>query len=178
MAAPTYKQIINVATQNDLPIIADDGQMAFVRDSQTTLSFNLSSSSWMPLGRSAVLRSSVNVNAKSVGSTLVYTLPPSSLYFYPTGVIVRAVNITGVGTAPVMTIGSNSTGYDNIATSSLVNTILGMIDVNNGSPMMATFSPGLAGGVNIYAKVNTIALVYSNYTVKFDILGFYDSTTP
>jgi hypothetical protein len=178
MGAPVYKQTMYVDSAASLPVTADDGQLAFLLDTQSTVTYSVAAAAWAPLGRQMVFKSAVSVNGKNTGNTMVYTLPASPLYFYPTGIIVRAVSVSGSGTAPVMTVGSNAANYNNVATSSLVNTLLGTLDVNNGSPMMATFSPGLVGGTQIYAKVTTGALLYTNYTVKLDILGFYDSTAP
>lgn len=173
-----YKQIMYVPTASALPLTADDGQLAFIKDSQSTHSFSNSSMSWMPLGRQVVFKSGVNVNGKAVGNTLIFTLPPSPLYFYPTGISIRQVNVSGAGTNPSIQIGTNSPNYNNIATTSLLSTVLGLLDVNNGVPIMGTFSPPLAGGSAIYVRVAGAALLYTNFTVKFDILGYYDSTTP
>lgn len=173
-----YKQTLYVSNAAELPSVADDGQLAFLLDTQSTVSFTTATSSWTPLGRQMVFKSEVQVNAKTVATTPIYTLPASPLYFYPTGIIMRAVNVSGAGTNPSITLGTNASTYDNIATSSLISTILGLIDVNNGAPMMGTFSPGLAGGSVIRARVAIAAALFTNYTVKFDILGFYDSTSP
>jgi hypothetical protein len=167
-----YKQTMYVDTATSLPLVADNGQLAFLLDTQSSVSYSSTSATWVPLGRSVVFKSDVQVNAKNTGSTLIYTIPASPLYFYPTGLITRAANVSGSGTAPVMTVGSNATNYNNIATSSLLTTALGTLDINNGAPMLSTFSPGITGGTGIYLKVTTGALVFTTYTVKLDILGF------
>lgn len=174
----SYKQTLHVPTAAELPGSADDGQIAFIADSQTSQTYSAASNSWVPLGRQMVFKSSVVINGKNTGSTVVYTLPSSPLYFYPTGIILRPVSVTGGGTAPVMTIGTNATNYNNIATSSLVNSILGLLDVNNGVPIMATFSPALTGGTGVRVNVTVGSILYTTYSFKVDLLGFYDSTTP
>lgn len=176
--AMSYKQTMYVANQTELPAAADDGQIAIMLDSQTSVTYSVALGTWQQLAREVVFKSSVSVNGKATGSTLVYTLPNTPLYFYPTQIVVRNVNITGTGTVPAVTIGTNATSYNNIATSGLLTVLTSTISVTNGVPQLASYSPPLAGGANIYANVTTSALIYTNYTFKIDILGFYDSTTP
>lgn len=177
MANRGYKQILYVDAASDLPTGADDGQLAYILASASSVTFSGISNTWVPLGRQMVFKSGVSINAKTTGTTAIYTLPASPLYFYPTDIVMRAVNVSGTGTAPAIQIGT-VTPYNNIATNSLINSVLGLLDVNNGTPKMSTFSPGLAGGAVITANVTVGALVYANFTIKFDVLGYYDTTAP
>lgn len=176
--AMSYKQTLYVANMTELPSVADDGQIAIMLDSQTSVTYSVALGTWQQLAREVVFKSAVSVNGKATGSTLIYTLPSTPLYFYPTQIVVRNVNITGTGTVPAVTVGTNATNYNNIATSGLLTVLTSTISVTNGVPQLASYSPPLAGGTAIYANVTTGALVYTNYTFKIDILGFYDSTTP
>lgn len=63
--------------------------------------------------------------------------------------------------------------YDNIATGSLLNTVLTLTGATT-SPQNASTSPALAGGTVIYANVSLGALATS-YTFKVDAIGFYDA---
>lgn len=177
MAAPLYRQTLYIDTASNLPTVSDDGQIAYILDSQSSVTYSTATSSWNPVGRQMVFKSSVSVNAKTLASTLIYTLPASPLYFYPTQIVPRNVNISGVTTGPSVSIGTNATSYDNIASTQLISTLLSTVAVSNGVPQNTSYSPALSGGTAIYAKVTTAAIA-TNYTLKYDILGFYDSTTP
>lgn len=167
-----------VDTAADLPASASDGQVAILLDSLTSVTYSAALGTWQQFGRSVVYKSSVAVNGKVTGATKVFTLPTTPLYFYPTQIVVRNVNITGSGTVPATTVGSNATSYNNIATAGLLNVLTASISISNGVPQLANYSPPLAGGTDVYANVTTAATLYTNYTFKIDIIGFYDTTTP
>jgi hypothetical protein len=159
--------------QSDLTgVTADNGQLAYCMDIQSTFIFN--GTTWMPSARTVVKKSTVNINGKTTGATSIYTLEASNLKFYPIIVIIRAVNISGVTTAPTVSVGTNSTSYNNIATASLLNTILSTIGATGGSPNMATASYPISGGTSIFANVS-IAAIATNYTFNVEIVGFYDN---
>lgn len=167
-----YAQIMYVDSYAGLPGSADAGQLAMDMSTSTTYQFN--GSAWLPLGRVIIKKEANSVNAKNVGTTLIYTLEPSPLNFCPFAVVPRStgVGISGVTLGPAISIGSNATSYNNIASASLLNNAPSALTA--GNPLTAsTSSPALPGGTAIYANVTTGATA-TNYTLKYDILGYYD----
>ncbi len=163
-------QIAIYAHQSDLPSTADVGQIAYCSDIK--LSFVFDGSVWMASSRTVVKKSSVTINGKNTGATAIYTLENASVNFFPIMIVPRVVNISGVTTAPTVSIGTNSTSYNNIATGSLLSSVLATLSVGSGAPYMAPYSPSLSGGTVIYANV-TIAAVATTYSVVYDIIGYY-----
>jgi hypothetical protein len=170
MAILGYDQIMKVSTYAELPATATVLQLARTLDSKITYEFD--GTVWMPVGRQNVKSSTVVVDGKSIGNTLVYTLEPSgTLNFYPTQVVLRPVSISGAALKPTISVGTNSTAYDNIASGSLLNTITGLLSITT-QPLTVSTSPALSGGTGVYAKISTGALATS-YTFNVDILGYY-----
>lgn len=172
MAVIKYAQIMYVDSYGGLPSTADVGQLAL--DMATMSTYQWNGNSWAPLGRVIIKKEMNSVNAKATGTTLIYTLEPSALNFYPFAVVPRAASpgISGVTLSPAVSIGSNATSYNNIASASLLSSALSALTA--GNPLSAAVSsPALAGGTAIYANVTTAA-VATNYTLKYDILGYYD----
>lgn len=169
-----YAQIMYVDNYAGLPASATVGQLAMDMATMSTYLFN-SSGSWAPLGRVIIKKEMTSVNGKATGATLLYTLEASSLNFYPFAIIPRAtgVGVSGVTTGPTISIGSNPTSYNNIASSSLLANALSTL-TGGSSISAAVSSPGLPGGTAIYANVS-IAAIATNYTMKYDILGYYDA---
>lgn len=169
----SYKQIAYVDQFSDLASIsADVGQLAMDMSTQTTYQYN--GTTWLPLGRVIVKKEMNSVNAKNTGATLLYTLEASPLNFYPALIVPRAtgVGVSGVTLSPTISIGSNATAYDNIASSSLIGNVLTSL-TGGKSLSTSTYSPALPGGTAIYVNVTTGAIA-TNYTLKYDILGYYD----
>lgn len=167
-----YDQIMKVDTYAGLPATATSGQLAMDMSTYSTYLYN--GSAWTPLGRVIIKKDMNPVNAKTTGTTLLYTLEASSLNFYPFAIVPRAsgVGISGVTTGPTMTIGSNATSYNNIASASLLSNVLSLL--TGANPTSASVSsPALPGGTPIFANV-TVGAIATNYTAKFDILGYYD----
>lgn len=174
-AAPIYRQTMFLPTYTDITAITDSdvGQVAVDMSTMTSYSFN--GTSWLPAARVIIKKEVNSVNAKSTGATLLYTLEASPLNFYPFGIVARAagVGISGVTLSPTISIGSNATSYNNIANSSLLGSVIAALTAGN-SLSNNVYSPALPGGTAIYANV-TIAALATNYTEKFDILGYYDT---
>jgi hypothetical protein len=173
MANPTYKQILYIDSYASLPAGVDSGQLAMDMTTFSTYLFN--GNAWTPLGRVIIKKDATPVNGKTTGTTLLYTLEASSLNFYPFAVIPRSSSpgVSGVTTGPTVSIGSNATSYNNIAAASLLSNALTTLTGGN-SLSAAVQSPALAGGTQIYANV-TIGAIATNYTLKYDILGYYDA---
>lgn len=173
MAIIKYTQIMLVDNYSGLPSSADIGQLAM--DISTNSTYQWNGSSWLPLGRVIIKKEMNSINAKNTGNTLIYTLEASGLNFYPFGIVPRAtgVGISGVTLGPSISVGSNSTAYDNIASASLLGNVLSALTGGN-SLSSSVNSPALAGGTAIYAKVS-VGAVATNYTLKYDILGYYDT---
>lgn len=173
MAIRYYLQRMVVDNKSDLSSIAPNaGTIAYCLDTPN-IAFQWDGSNWNTSNKTQVLKSTVAVNGKTTGATLVYTLPASTLNFYPTQIIVRAVSISGVTTPPTVSVGTNSTSYNNIATGSLLNTVLNTVGATGGSPQNASTSFPIAGSTAIYANV-TIGAIATNYTFYIEVIGFYD----
>lgn len=158
----------------DLPPTAMDGDLAFCKDTQLSYRYNVAMTTWAPLTRELVKVSSVTVNGKNTGTTTIYTLEGSgSLNFYPTQVVLRAVSITGAAIKPTLSIGTNSSNYDNIASGSMLNTVTSLLGITSQPQNVAT-SPALPSGTDIKVNV-TIGATATAYTFKIDILGYYAS---
>jgi hypothetical protein len=169
-------QLMHFAKQSDLPnyVRQKNGQLAFCNDVKTTFQYDSASVAWMPLARVVIKKSTVVVNGKATGLTKIYTTEASTLKFYPTGVVIRATNISGVTTQPTASVGTNSTAYNNIVTGSLLNTLLNTLSVGSGSPQPASISTPIPGNTDIYVNV-TIAAIATNYSYTVEIIGFYDN---
>lgn len=172
MSVMKYKQVMVVDTQSTLPTVAEAGDIAYCMD--VKLIFNFDGTTWVPSNRTVVKKSGVTVNGKVTGATLIYTLESSNLKFYPIMVVARVVNISGVIIRPTISIGTNSSSYDNIVTASLLATLLSTLGAESGAPQDASTSPQLAGGTAIYANVS-LGATATTYQVKFDVIGYYDS---
>ena len=169
----TYKQFLYVDTFANRPSNADNGQFMFVNDTKSTFYFDASTSQWMPLARFVIKKGNVVIDGKTTGNTAIYTLEESALNFYPTQIIVRAVNITNAVIKPTISVGTNSPNYDNIATGSLLNTVTSLLGITT-QPQSVSTSPALAGGTQIYARTS-LAATASTYTFKIDIAGYYET---
>lgn len=169
-----YSQIMIVDSESNRPSSAQVGQFVYCQDTQATYIWG--GSSWITSARVQVKKTTSAINAKNTGTTLLYTLEASSLNFYPVMVIPRATGagISGVVTGPTMSIGTNSTSYNNVATTGLLGSILTALGAGNSQPTNTSYSPGLAGGTQIFANV-TLGAVATNFTTLYDIIGFYDS---
>ncbi|PYE14064.1 hypothetical protein DFR67_114163 [Williamsia limnetica] len=169
MAITKYMQVMLVDTQASLPASADMGQVAFCQDTKISLIFD--GTIWQPSDKLVVKKSTVVVNGKNIGVTPIYTLEPSSLNFYPTQIIMRAVNVSGATLKPTVSIGSNASSYDNIATGSLLNSLLTLTGASTSPQNVSTSAP-LSGGTVINANVSLGALAV-NYTFTVNVIGFY-----
>jgi hypothetical protein len=156
----------------DLPTVASDGDLAWCQDTNLSYRFSASLASWAPLTRELVKTSSVTVNGKTTGSTLIYTLEGSgSLNFCPTQIVVRPITITSATLKPTFSVGSNATTYDNIASGTLLNSVTSLLGITT-QPMNVSTSSLMAGGTQIYCNV-TIGALATSYTFQVDILGYY-----
>lgn len=156
----------------DLPSTSMDGDLAFCIDTQLSYRYSATSSTWTPLTRELVKQSTVTLDGKTTGAVTIYTLEGSGTYkFYPTQIVIRAVNISGGVIKPTFTVGTNATAYDNIANSTLLGSVLSLTGIT-AQPMTVSTSPGLVGGSVIKANI-TIGATATAYTFKLDILGYY-----
>lgn len=166
--------IIYVDNVSDLAgINADKRTIAVAMDAEVPLSFD--GTNWVVSNRTVVLKSQVVVNGLNANTnTKVYTTPASALTFYPTMVLFKPVNISGVLIRPTVSVGSNSPNYDNISSASLLNTILSTIGATGGSPQLVSTTYPISGGTDIYARVTTAGSATS-YTFTVYLIGFYDN---
>ena len=166
-------QILLVDNVSDLANIkADKNAIAVASDALVPYSFD--GTTWNVSNRTFVLKSAVEINGLVVAKTKIMTIPPSVLNFYPTMVLFKPSTISGVLIRPTVSVGSNSPNYDNIATGSLLNTILSTLGANGSSPQLASTSYPTPGNTDIYANVS-IAGSATTYKFFIYLVGFYDN---
>lgn len=174
MAIKTYSQKLLADTEAELMLINPSaGDTAFALD--TGLSYLYNGTSWSPSSNVRLVRASVTLDCKTTGNTaLLYTVPSGTTFrFLSLAAHVENISITGtVGIAPSISAGTNATTYNNIFTSSLLQTLLTGTTQNNALNIATTNAP-LSAGTAIYARCNLAATLYTTYTVRVDIMGTY-----
>ncbi len=150
---------------------ADKGSLAIGNDLMKLFQYN--GTNWTSFGTINIKRSTVAVNGKTTGATKVYTTENTTLNFYPILVVYRAVNVSGITTPATISVGTNSTSYNNISQASLLSTILATLGATSGQTINTVSSP-ISGNTDIYANV-TIGAIATNYTVYVEVIGFYDN---
>ena len=161
----SYSELINLP-QSTVPV----GQRAMERGTYNEYVYD--GTAWMPLARFVIKKGTVIVDGKTAKSTLIYTLEPVPLSFFPAQIILRTVSVLGASLKPTISVGTNSPDYDNIASGSLLNSVTNLLGITS-APQNVTTSPQLVGGTPIYIKVSTGAIATS-YTFKVDIAGYYE----
>lgn len=174
MAIKYYGQYIAADTESEILLITGKaGDVAYATDTKMRYAFN--GTAWLPNSVVQVLRSTVTLNGKATGSTLIYTVPPTSFRFVPVGAHVEAIAATGTGIlSPSVSVGTNSTAYNNIFTSTLLSSLLASAGLVQPSALsIANAVTPLTNGAQIFANVNAAATGYTTYTFQVDILGYY-----
>jgi hypothetical protein len=176
MAIRQYGQYLVADTEAELLLQTPSaGQIGYPMDTKIRLLY--SGSSWGVNSSVTILRGQATVNAKSTGATLIYTYPNTSFRFVPLGAHVEIISQTGtIGIAPTISVGTNSTSYNNLFTGSILSSLLNGTGLTqpNALTLAAAITP-LAGGSSIYANVTIAATLFTTYTVRIDILGYYET---
>lgn len=175
MSLDHYGQYICYDTEAEVLLqIGKLGDIAYAKD--TTMRYLFDGTNWRPTDATRVLRGIANVDGKTVANTKIITVPPTSFRFVPLAIHVEYLTITGtVGLAPTVSVGTNSTAYNNIATSSGLTTLLASVGLTSPSAFTAANNvTPLAGSTDVYARVSVGATLYSAYTIRLDMFGYYE----
>ncbi len=111
------------------------------------------------------------INGKTTGSTLIGTTRSNGAErFYPQIAHIILASTTGFSAAPTITIGTNSSSYDNIVAS----TTLTGLNASNMFYALSLIVPqsSIAGSTGIYINVGTGATA-TTYTILALARGFY-----
>ncbi|THG30665.1 hypothetical protein [Naasia lichenicola] len=151
------------------------GDLAYASD--TTMFYRSNGSGWFPTDALRVLRGTAPVNLAATGSTLIYTLAPTSFRFVVIGVHVEILSLTGnVLTQAQLAVGATGPNYADIAASQgLLGTLAGIGLTSSNALTLASARAALNGGTAVYAKVNTPAtgLPLTAYTARLDLMGYF-----
>lgn len=150
------------------------GDVAYAKD--TKIRYMFDGAVWRPTDATRVLRGTVNVDAKNTGNTKIYTIPNTIFRFVPIGVHAEYVALAGsIGLAPSIAVGTNSPNYNNIATSSSLATLLSTLGLTTPSAFtIANNLAPLTANTEVYARVSSAATIFSAYTVRLDLFGYYE----
>jgi hypothetical protein len=93
------------------------------------------------------------------------------LKFYPLGVAVVLENYSNVITAALISVGTNSTSYDNLASIQSIGSAIGVVN----ELMKASPSPLISAATDIKVKVTTAATGLGSEVCDFRVIvyGFY-----
>lgn len=176
MAINYYGQYINADTEAEIITFnGKAGDVAYAVDTNIRY-LCVSGTNWRPTDAVRILRGVANVDAKSLGNTKIYTFPSTIFRFVPIGVHAEYVTMSGtIGLAPTITVGTNATTYNNIATSSGLATLLSSLGLTSPSAFtIANNVAPLTASTDVYARVTGTATLYTSYTVRLDIFGYYE----
>jgi hypothetical protein len=113
--------------------------------------------------------SSTNVNAAAAANTLLWTVPDGKK-FLPFMAIVRPVTLSTPGGSPAFAIGTNSTSFNNIMSSTtLVLDAMTKYAPISFFPTTAAVKSYVSANTAIYCKVGTAGT--GTYTCAVDLLG-------
>src|ERR1044071_3921221 len=174
MSIKEYSQYLVTDTEAELLALSPmPGTIGWPMDSKVRVLYD--GTSWKPSAAIQILRGTVEINGKATGNTKIFTTPNTSFKFVPIGIHVEYTDITGVlGLAPNITIGTNPTTYNNIASSNALATLLSSVGLVSPSAFtIANAIPPIVKNTDIYARVTTAATLYTAYKLRADIFGYY-----
>lgn len=117
-----------------------------------------------------IVRYSVaGIDAKTTGNTTLFTTDPGRV-FVPIAVVAYCSAATAITVAATITIGTNSTAYDNLVASSILSglTAAGLFT----TPVYTLGATAVTPGTDVVLKIGTAATGTSQ-TIEIDIVGFY-----
>ncbi len=172
MALVGYAQLGVYDNASDLnTVVGKKGDLAIGNDVMKLFQYN--GNAWISFATLNVKRSTTSVNGKTTGAIKVFTTENVPLNFYPVLVTYRAVSVTGVTTPPTISVGTNTSSYNNISSGSLLSTLLATLGATSGQTINAVSMP-ITASTDIYANV-TIGALATTYTIYVEVIGFYDT---
>jgi len=170
-----YGQYISAETEAEILLMnGKAGDVAYAAD--TKLRYMYNGASWFPTDALRVLRGTTPIDVKTAGNTKVLTLPATSFRFVPVAAHVEVLTLTGtVILQPSLSLGTNATSYNNLFTSSPLSGLLTTVGLTSASALsIANAVAPLAGSTDVYAKVNITATGATTYTLRADIMGYFE----
>jgi hypothetical protein len=169
-----YGQYISADTEADILALAGKpGDVAYAQD--TKLRYMYNGSSWFPTDALRVVKSTATVDAKTVAATKIITLPNTVFRFVAIAAHIEVVTLTGtVVVQPSLSIGTNSTAYNNLFTSSILTGTLTAVGLMSPAALsVANAIAPLAGGTDVYARVNIATTGATVYALTIDLMGYF-----
>jgi hypothetical protein len=109
-----------------------------------------------------------NLNMKVAGAVALGPPLPGNKIFVPFWGGVAIQQISGAGSAPTISIGTNATAYDNIAAATA---LTGLLQARVAPIQFKTQYPFLTNGVQTFLNVS-VAATTTTYLLTVAILGF------
>lgn len=111
----------------------------------------------------------VAVNGKTVGNTLMFT-SDASKRFIPTGVNVSLLNVSGLALVATLSVGTNSTNYNNVSASTLLTGLSTQTQVL-ALPLIGNLN-SIPAGSAVYVRVS-IGSTATTYDLNVSLTGYY-----
>lgn len=109
-----------------------------------------------------------NIDTTSTGPTLLGTIPPTDLNYYPLYVRIFVMSASGVITPAIASVGTNASSYNNILALTTLTGLLGVGDCFN--VILPGVLNAVPSGTSIYLNIGTAAIA-TDLTIGFAIHG-------
>src|SRR3990172_4451377 len=109
-----------------------------------------------------------NIDAKVVGDTTVFTTAPSFGRFYPVLVRIVLSAVSGLVTAPTVSVGTNSPNFNNIMGATPMTTLTAANDFF--AFLLSSVAPSVAASTAIKCRVSAGATA-TTYTIAAHVIG-------
>lgn len=156
--------------------IGRPGDVGYALD--TDMRYKSNGTAWFPTDALRVIRSQNTISMTATGATKIITLPPTVFRFIALAAHVELISLTGTVITPgTISVGTNSTAYNNIFSNSAVgsSSLLGSVGlVNTNALTIAQSLAALNGSTDIYARVNLAEIGASVQLIRIDMMGYYE----
>lgn len=110
------------------------------------------------------------IDAKTAASTKIGTTENGTQRFYPIYLVVTCTAATSISVVPTLSIGTNSSSYNNIVTAT------SMAGITSANTFLTTFVIAALGSVaastDIYTNIS-LGATATAMTIKIDLFGLY-----
>jgi hypothetical protein len=121
-----------------------------------------------PKNQGLVAYSVTGVNAKSTGATTIFTTEGER--FHPLFVVAEITAASALTIGATVSVGTNSTSFNNIMAASVTGTTLNNMLPNALSALTDSVAPGTAVKVNV-----SVGAVGTSGTMSVTVIGFYSN---
>lgn len=116
---------------------------------------------------SMLIFSLTNVDGKTVAATPLGTVPAGK-NFVPVVASFVPISIVGTGTAPTVSLGTNSSTYNNLLASQVYTSTVGLFTSNTFTGAKPVVTSAVPAFVNV-----SIASTYTTYVFDYSVLGYF-----